>query len=99
MTNILKKYKKIGKVQIGTDNKELNSPTFEIISVFTNTVDNTLNVEIKHLEENGSYPHQRSIEVQFNNLPTAVKATGKTFLDAIEAEILKLPQYSGATEV
>lgn len=101
MTNILKKYLKSGVIITGPDNVELDSPTFEIIDVKIDTVNQVLNVEIMHEVSQGSLnqKHSRTFDVPFAGLPSAVKVTGKSFLDAIESEILKLPQYAGATEV
>lgn len=99
--NILKKYIKNEVITTGNDNVELDSPTFEIITIRIDTVAQTLQVEILHEVQQGSLTqkHSRSFDVAFGDLPGAVKVTGKSFLDAIETEILKLPQYSGANEV
>jgi len=101
MSNILKKYTKQGVVITGSDNVELDTPTFEIIDIGIDTVNQKLIVEIMHEVQQGSVPqkHSRTFNIDFANLPSSVKVTGKAFLDAIETEILKLPQYQGATEV
>ena len=99
--NILKKYIKEEVITTGTDNVELDSPTFEIISININTVDKVLSVEILHEVAQGTLTqkHSRTFDVQFDSLTAPIKVTGKDFLDAIEAKILELPQYNGATEV
>lgn len=101
MANILKKYRKEGVVITGSDNVELDTPTFEIINVNINTVNSMLSVEIIHEVMQGSLirKHSRTFEVPFTSLTTTIKTDGKKFLNAIEAKILELPQYSGATEV
>ena len=98
--NILKKYIKNEIITTGTDNVQLDSPTFEIVSVNINTVERTLQVEILHEVQQGALTqkHSRMFDVGFKQLPNSVKLTGKEFLDAIEASILQLPQYSGAIE-
>lgn len=97
---ILKKYLKAGVITTGDDNLQLDTPTFEIINVGIDTVGQVLKVEILHEVSQGSLTqkHSRTFEVAFANLPNAVRIEGKSFLDAIEAEILALPQYSGSTE-
>ena len=99
--NILKKYIKNQVITTGTDNVQLDSPEFEIINVNIDTVDRVLKVEILHEVKQGSLTqkHSRTFDVQFNDLPNPIKVTGLEFLTAIETEILKLPQYSGANEV
>ena len=99
--NILKTYIKTGVITTGSDNVELDTPQFEIIDVKIDTVAQVLHVEILHEVVQGSLTqkHSRTFDVPFAGLPTAVKATGLEFLQAIETEILALPQYSGATEV
>ncbi len=101
MANILKKYTKTGIVTIGDDNRELDTPIFEIVNIDINTVSKKLRVDVLHEVTQGTLTnkHQRSYEMDFNSLPASVKTTGKAFLDAIETELLKLPQYTGATEV
>jgi len=100
MANILKQYSKAGVITTGSDNVQLDSPTFEIINVSIDTVESVLHVEILHKVMQGSLErlHSRTFDVDFGGLPSGVKVTGKSFLDAIEAEILALPQYSGAVE-
>ena len=97
---ILKQWIKNGVVVTGSDSVELDTPTFEIIDVQIDTVEQVLHVEILHTVMQGSLTqkHSRTFDVPFAGLPNPVKATGKSFLDAIEAEILALPQYSGAVE-
>lgn len=99
--NILKKYKKSGVITTGSDNVQLDSPEFEIVNVNINTVDQQLGVDIMHEVNQGSLTqkHSRTFNVDFSELPTDVKVTGKAFLDAIEAKILELPQYVDSTEV
>ena len=101
MSNILKKYKKEGVVITGSDNVELDMPIFEIIDVGIDTVEQKLTVQIMHEVSQGSLTqkHSRTFNIDFANLPSSVKVTGKAFLDAIETEILQLPQYQGSTEV
>ena len=100
MANILKQWIKNGVITTGSDSVELDTPVFEIINVDIDTVNSVLHVEILHKVQQGSLEnlHSSSFDVQFGGLPTAVKQTGKAFLDAIEQEILKLPQYNGAVE-
>ena len=98
MAHILKHWKKNEVTNIGTDKAPMNKPTFEIINVSIDTKSRVLNVEIEHFEENGLQPHSRSAEKDFNSLPSSIKQAGKVFLDAIEQEILALPQYIGAVE-
>ena len=95
---ILKKYIKTGVITTGDDNLELDTPSFEIVGVNIDTVNSVLKVEILHEVSQGSLTqqHSRTFEVGFSALPNPVKVEGRSFLDAIEAEILKLPQYSGA---
>ena len=99
--NILKKYTKTGVITTGSDNVELDTPQFEIVDVKIDTVKQVLHVEILHEVMQGSLvrKHSRIFDVPFAGLPTAVKVTGLSFLQAIETEILTLPQYTGATEV
>jgi len=101
MTNILKRYKKNGVIVTGSDSVELDSPKFEIVEIRIDTISKNIHIDILHEVMQGSLTrkHARNFEVNFSGLPTNVKTTGKAFLDAIEAEILALPQYSGATEV
>ena len=101
MGNILNKYRKEGVIEIGSDKAKLDTPEFEIIDVKIDTVNQVLSVEMLHEAMQGTVknPHRRFIEVKFADLPSAVKITGKQFLDAIETKILELPQYIGATEV
>ena len=101
MNNILKKYIKQGVITTGSDNVELDTPTFEIIDIAIDTVEQKLTVEIMHEVSQGSLTqkHSRTFDVAFADLPSSVKVTGKAFLDAIEIEILNLPQYLGSTEV
>ena len=98
MPNILKKYLKTGVITTGSDNIQLDSPTFEIIKVEIDTANSVLHVEILHEVQQGSLTqkHSRTFDVAFGGLPSGVKVTGKAFLDAIEAKILTLSQYSGA---
>ncbi len=100
MTNILKKYTKEGPVTIGDDNLELDTPTFEIIGIHIDPITKILKVEILHQVTQGTVvqKHSREISVDFNKLPASVKTAGKGFLNSIEAEILKLPTYSGSNE-
>jgi len=99
--NILKKYIKEEVITTGSDNVQLDSPTFEIIAVNIDTVERVLKVEIMHEVAQGTLTqkHSRTFEVPFADLPTAIQLEGKQFLEAIEAKILTLPQYSGANEV
>lgn len=99
MSNILKKFNKTGVITTGTDNLQLDSPSFEIINVGIDTVNSVLHVEVLHTVMQGSLErkHSRTFDVAFGGLPTGVKTSGKSFLDAIEQEILALPQYTGAT--
>ena len=101
MGNILKKYRKEGVIEIGSDKRKLDSPTHETTFVGIDTVNQLINVTIMHEAMQGSVmnPHVRTEVVPFANLPTSIRAAGKLFLDAIETERMKLPQYSGATEV
>ncbi len=100
MTNILKKYSKEGKITTGHDNLELDNPSFEIININIDTVNKVLKVEVLHEVLQGTVvqKHSRTFDIDFNKLPASVKTTGKSFLDAIEAVILKLPQYAGSIE-
>lgn len=97
---ILSKYIKNGVVQVGDDNKELDTPTFEIRNISINTVDQYLEIEILHEVQQGSVTqsHSRTKRIEFGDLPAPVKGSGKSFLESIESEILKLPAYSGATK-
>lgn len=101
MANILKKYTKSGVITTGEDNLEIDTPSFEIIDVRIDTVNQLLKVEIVHEVSQGSVTqkHSRTFEVSFSCLPSSVKKSGKAFLDAVETEILALPQYNGSTEV
>lgn len=101
MANILKKYRKTGVIITGSDNVELDTPTFEIVRVNIDTVNSLLSVEVMHEVNQGSLvrKHSRTFEVPFSALTATIKNNGKKFLDAIESEILKLPQYNGATEL
>ena len=101
MGNILKKYKKDGVIEIGTDKRKLDSPEHETVFIGIDMVAKKVSMIIKHDAMQGTIknPHERTIDVDFSNLPPAVKATGKAFFDAIEIERLKLPQYIGSTEV
>ena len=100
MANILKQWIKNGVIVTGSDNVELDTPIFEIVDVDIDTVAQVLHVEILHKVMQGSLErlHSRTFDVAFADLPNSVKITGKEFLDAIETEILLLPQYSGAVE-
>ena len=101
MAHILKHWKKTGVIITGTDNVELDTPIFEIVDVDIDTVNSVLHVEIMHKVMQGSLErkHSRSFDVAFSSLSTPIKQAGKVFLDAIEQEILKLPQYQGAVEL
>jgi hypothetical protein len=96
MSNILKKYNKEGVITTGDDNVQLDSPTFEIINVSIDTVNSKLRVEVLHEVMQGILirKHSRDFNINFADLPASVKTAGKAFLDAIEAEILALPQYA-----
>ena len=98
--NILKTYKKTGVIVTGSDNVKLDTPIFEIVAVNIDTVNSILHVEILHKVMQGSLErlHSRTFDVPFGSLSTPIKKAGKEFLDAIEAKILTLPQYSGAVE-
>lgn len=97
---ILKKFKKRGWIIIGTDNFLIDSPDWNIGTVRIDTEESNLHVEIMHKIMQGTVeqPHQRDIDIAFADLPASVRATGKAFLDAIEAEVLKHPNYAGSTE-
>ena len=99
MANILKKWLKTGVITTGDDNVQLDTPTFEIIDIKIDTVEQILHLEVMHYVSQGSLinQHSRTFDISFAGLPSAVKVTGKAFLDAIEAELLKLPQYAGST--
>lgn len=99
--NILKKYKKEGVIEIGTDLRKLDSPEHETIFIGIDMIAKKVCVVIKHDAMQGTIKnhHERTIDIDFNNLPTSIKITGKAFFDAIETERLKLPQYVGSTEV
>lgn len=101
MENILKKYRKEGVITTGSDNVELDTPTFGIIDVKIDTVNRMLSVEILHEVYQGSLTQKqsRTFEVAFSDLSGSIQSTGLLFLQAIETKILELPQYSGATEV
>jgi hypothetical protein len=101
MPNILPKYRKTGVVTTGTDNVMLDTPTFEIINVQIDTLNGNLIVEILHTVTQGTIEqtHSRTFDVPFASLTGPVRTTGKNFLDAIEARILALPQYSGSTKL
>ena len=101
MPNILPKYRKTGVVTTGSDNVRLDTPTFEIIKVEIDTLNEALVVEILHKVTQGTVvqEHSRTFNVTFASLSGAVRTTGKNFLDAIEARILALPQYSGSTKL
>ena len=100
MVNILKHWIKNGVVVTGSDNVELDTPSFQIVDVQIDTVNSVLHVEIMHEVAQGSLTqkHSRSFDVPFGSLTTPIKQAGKEFLDAIEAKILTLPQYQGAVE-
>ena len=97
---ILKQWIKNGVIVTGSDNVELDTPTFEIIKVEIDTANSVLHVEILHEVQQGSLTqkHSRTFDVAFGGLPISVKKSGKAFLDAIEAKILTLSQYNGAVE-
>ena len=99
--NILKKYRKDGVIVTGSDNIKLDSPEFEIVSVLIDTVEKQLHLEVMYEVKQGSLIQKqyRTFDVAFGNLPDSVKATGLSVLQAIEQEILKLPQYVGSVEV
>lgn len=101
MINILKKYKKQGVIEIGTDQRKLDSPEHETIFIGIDMISKKVSVVVRHDAMQGTIknPHERTIDVDFSNLPSAVKSAGKAFFDAIETERLKLPQYVGSTEV
>lgn len=101
MNNILRKYKKQGVIEIGTDKRKLDSPEHETVFIGIDMVAKKVSVLVKHDAMQGTIknPHERTIDVDFSNLTPAVKAAGKAFFDAIEIERLKLPQYVGSTEV
>ena len=99
--NILKKYIKTGVVEIGSDKFKVDTPTHEVTFVGIDTVNRAVKVTIMHEVMQGSVmnPHERTEEITFANLPASIQTTGKAFLDAIETERMKLPQYTGSTEV
>lgn len=101
MPNILPKYRKTGVITTGDDNVQLDTPTFEIIDVQIDTVEQVLKVTIMHYVSQGTLTqqHSRTFNVPFSSLSAQVRTTGKAFLDAIEARILQLPQYQGSTIV
>ena len=86
----MNKYKKNEIITTGTDNVQLDSPTFEIVNISIDTVSNILHVEIMHEVQQGSLTqkHSRTFEVKFKDLPSAIKIEGAQFLQAIENEIL-----------
>lgn len=98
---MLNKYKKNEVITTGSDNVELDSPTFEVVNINIDLVSNVLSVTVMHEVNQGSIiqKHSRSFDVPFGKLPTSVKIEGKQFLEAIEAEIMKLPQYSGGVKL
>jgi hypothetical protein len=98
MPNILAKYLKNGVITTGADNVQLDTPTFEIIAVNIDTVEQMLVVEVMHYVNQGAVvqQHHRTFNVSFASLPLNVRQTGKAFLDAIEAQLLLLPQYQGS---
>jgi hypothetical protein len=97
---ILRKFKKIGEIIIGTDNKLIDSPEWNIGTVRIDTIIEKLHVEILHKVMQGTVeqPEQRDFNINFSDLPSSVKVTGKAFLDAIEEEVLKHPNYADSTE-
>jgi len=97
----MNKYKKNEIIITGTDNVQLDSPTFEIVNISIDTINNLLTIAILHEVSQGSLTqkHSRTFEIQFKNLPQSVKIEGAQFLQAIEDEILKLPQYSGGVKI
>lgn len=97
MANIFKKYKKEGLVIIDKGNRTLDTPTFEIIAVYVDTINSIVKVEIMHKVMQGSIeqPHSSFEEIDSKKVITSKKLD----LDALEKEILELPQYNGATEV
>lgn len=100
----MKKYKIEGVVEIGNgivDGIQLDTPTFEIVDVRINMATNELTLEVMHEVNQGSLirKHSRNIEVDFKDLPSNIKTTGLAFLDALDVEMLKFPQYAGAEEV
>ena len=97
MGNTLKKYKKEGLVIIDKGNRTLDTPTFEIIDVHLDPIDSIVTVEILHkvMQGNVEQPHSSFEKIDSKKVITSKKLD----LDALEKEILKLPQYSGATEV
>lgn len=99
--NMLKKYTKLGVIVTGDDDLELDTPTFEIINITVDTVNQQLKIEILHEVIQGTLTQQysRTFNVPFLDLETNDKVTGQLFLDAIEEKILELPQYVGSTEV
>ena len=58
--NILKKYIKQGVIITGSDNVELDTPTFEIININIDTVNQVLHVEILHEVQQGSLTRKYS---------------------------------------
>lgn len=98
---LLKKFKVSKVIKTGSDNVELDSPTFEIIGVNIDTKNKKLFVEVLHEIEQKTLTqkHSRTMEIDFNNLPLSVKNSGKNFLNSIEQELLKLPQYSENEEI
>jgi len=101
MANILKKYRKEGVIEIGTDKRKLDSPTHEIIFVGINPITKMVSVNILHEAMQGTVmnPHERTIELSYSELPASIRAAGKVFLEAIETERMKRTEYKGSTEV
>lgn len=99
--NILKKYTKSGVIITGSDNVKLDTPTFEIVNVITDTVEQQLTVEILHEVMQGSVkqPYSRFFNIAFSSMNSDDKAAVKAFLKVLQTKILELPQYVGSTEV
>ena len=97
----MKKFKKTGVIEIGTDKRNLDGATFWAKSVLINVEDYELEIEIWHEVFQGSItnPHNRTAVFNMADLPQAMQNRINKVVEDLEEEILALPQYTGATEV
>ncbi len=92
----LSKYKKDGIVIIDKGNKTLDTPIFQIVTVFLDNVTETVDVEILHTVLQGTVEQEHSSNESISSVN--VYNGKKLDLSLVMDEVLLLPQYAGAVE-
>ena len=92
----LSKYKKDGIVVIDQGNKTLDTPIFQIKTIYLDNITETIDIEIVHSVLQGGIEQFHSSRESVDAL--AVYNGKKIDLTDVMDEILALPQYIGAVE-